>query len=106
MDPARISSELEGLIDDLDDRVGHALREYGSRLADELTRHLRPVEELLDELYFDQRYDERSVRVAQEAIATLHEICTHLPHSTEDAMDRSAYDRLRALRVDIDLGYV
>jgi hypothetical protein len=106
MDTARISAELAALIDELDERVGFVLRDHGRVVASDVDRHLRPLEALADELYFEQRCDERSMRVVREAIIALRAICVQLPLSLEDAVGRSTYDRLRALRTDLDLGLI
>jgi hypothetical protein len=103
MDHCDVSAELSGLIDELDDRVAFVLRGRGSVLAWELDRHPRPVESVVDDLFLDGRCDERSIRIVREAVAGLRAICARLPDEFERAVDRSAYDRLRALRIDLDL---
>ena len=75
-------------------------------LAAEVDRQLRPVESLIDDLYFDQRLDERSTRVVRAAVDELRAICLRLPATLEGTVDRSAYDRLRALSVDLKLEIV
>lgn len=103
MDGNDIPGELGMLVEELDDRVDWLLREHGALLAAQLDRQLRPIESLADELYFGQRVDDRVMRETRRAIDGLRTICDRLPTTLVQAVDSSAFDRLRALRVDLEL---
>jgi len=103
MDNLYVSAELDVLIGELEARLDAVLRENGVLLARDLDRNVSSVESLIDDLYFDQRHDDRTLRVARAAIDELRAICGHLPATLEATVDSSAYDRLRALGTDLKL---
>jgi len=103
MDDRYVSAELGVLVEDLDGRLDAMLAQCASCLVDDLDRNIRPLESLIDDLYFDQRIDDRSARVARDAIDGLRAICDRLPTTLQASVDSSAYDRLRALSTDLRL---
>jgi hypothetical protein len=103
MNDFTLADEIDNQAAVLHDRLDAHVR----RRARERSRHIEqviaPLDALLDALYFGDEIERRQIVVAMRALEHLHQEVSDLPGSLACVADRSQFDQLHALAVDVRL---
>lgn len=101
MTAAEASEHLQRLLNELDRETSSAVTEVAREFAVELTARLEVVERLVDDVYFGNEPDQRSLEDARSNLHDLSLTSARLPSECAGAVPSSRLDHLRALAIDL-----
>ena len=101
MDREGLAQELQALVDETRDEVAGRLRQRGDDVVARSGPALEALQALLDDVTAGTLPDERDVRVARHQLDELQDQLCRLPTTLEEVAAADAFDRLRALAVDV-----
>jgi hypothetical protein len=103
MDPERLATELDAVTAETCERLRVRLRRALEPPVTQATRGLDVLEAFIDELTDAGSVDEPQLRDLRAALADVREGTESVLHGAEEAVDLRAFERLRALAVDLRL---